>query len=138
MDSNHRIGQIINIALALLLLLGIALTVYAINRVRTLKSEAATTATKTSSNYSLSVSPNPVPANVNTAITFTGSGYKPNERVWITIGGIACCGGTKADSKGSFTYTSYAVVGPGSNTASVLVRQNNSWVWAVNATFSAQ
>lgn len=91
-----------------------------------------------STNLTLNVSPNPAPAGVNTAITFNGSGFNPNERLWTTIGGVACCGGTTADSKGSFTYTTYIALEPGSYTASVLVREGDSWVWAINSNFSVQ
>ena len=90
------------------------------------------------SSMSLSVSPNPVDAGVNTAVTFRGSGFGANEDVWVTIGGVACCGGTTADSSGSFAYTTYVELDPGTHTASALVRQGSSWVWAVNSTFSAQ
>ena len=69
-DSNHRIGQIVNLILALLLLLGLALTIYAINQVRTLKSEAAspkTTAATTTASIKLNES-NP---HLGSTVTFT-------------------------------------------------------------------
>lgn len=90
------------------------------------------------SSMSLTVSPNPVDAGVNTGITFSGSGFGSNEQVWVTIGGVACCGGTTADSSGSFTYTTWIALDPGAHTASVLVREGGNWVWALNSAFSAQ
>lgn len=93
---------------------------------------------KTKGEPTLTVLHNPVPAGVNTAIAFRGSGFGPKERVWVTIGGEACCGGTTADSKGSFTYTTYIALDPGTYTASALVRHGHSWVWVTNSTFRAQ
>ena len=93
---------------------------------------------KSNGEPTLTVLHNPVPAGVNTAITFSGTGFGSNERVWVTIGGEACCGGTAADSHGSFTYTTYVTLDAGTYTASALVRQGNSWVWAANHNFLVQ
>jgi hypothetical protein len=93
---------------------------------------------KTKGEPTLTVLHNPVPAGVNTAIEFSGSGFGSKERVWVTIGGEACCGGTTADSKGSLAYTTYIALDPGTYTASALVRHGHSWVWTTNCTFSVQ
>jgi hypothetical protein len=80
MDSNHRIGQIINLILALLLLLGIALTVYAIDRVRTIKSEAA--------------SPKTTPT--TSTITLNESNPKRGDTVSVTLTGMPKLKGSSA------------------------------------------
>jgi len=41
MDQNHRLGQIVNVVLAVLLVLGLILTVYAILQVKSIGTEAA-------------------------------------------------------------------------------------------------
>ena len=81
MDSNHRIGQIINLILALLLLLGIALTVYAISQVKTIKSEAASPkTTPTTSTITLNESN---PKRGDTISLILTSGIKPAGNITV-------------------------------------------------------
>jgi hypothetical protein len=98
----------------------------------------ALAAGKTKGEPTLAVLNNPIPANVNTAVEFSGSGFGSKEQVWVTIGGEACCGGTTADSQGSFAYTTYIALDSGTYTASALVRHGHSWVWTTNCTFRVQ
>lgn len=128
--------QTINVILAVLLLIALFVTVYALSQVRSLQTEARGKAI-----YTVSVSPNPVP--YQTSFTISGTGYKANSTVAVGILGILCCGTVSTDASGSFSLTtngritnpdSYLL--PDNYFVSVARLRGKNWTPAASTTFT--
>ncbi|OGY24447.1 MAG: hypothetical protein A2172_01660 [Candidatus Woykebacteria bacterium RBG_13_40_15] len=108
MDKNHHISQVLNLVLAALLLIALAITTYSINQARSLQSEAK--GKPSGNSATLTVSPDPVP--VGAEVTITGSAFTPGPVV-VAVDWSYPYETVTADSSGNFTYVFSRPLDPG-------------------------
>lgn len=112
MNEKGTISQTLNIVLAILLLIALAVTVYSINQVRSLQSEAKGKPTEAKTNLrklaktaSMTVSPENIIAGAE--YTISGTGHDTNTIVTFSAATPGCCSSdiVGTDANGNFSYT---------------------------------
>ena len=106
-------SQVINIALAILLIIALGVTVYSINQVRSIQSEAKGKPTtdksvnlnKLAKTANMTVSPENITA--GDEYTVSGTGHDIDTLVYFSAATPGCCSGDLGvtDANGNFSYT---------------------------------
>jgi hypothetical protein len=113
LNERGNVSQALNIILAVLLLIALGITAYAINQARSLQSEAkgkpatqSTNLRKLAKNTTMTVSPETIAA-TGTEYTVSGTGLEANSLVYFTASTPGCCLGDVGvtDDSGNFTHT---------------------------------